>query len=630
MSNENESEVKKRKISLFRFKSIRDKIFFNNIFIMVILLVIILIAIWISNTLNLTTSIARAERTHSVTLNEASILLYKHIHTSDETLADELFKKITIAHNYSTIFGQLPQLMKTKSDKEIQKILDEKIPEFSGKMGKILLSRLKILSWHPIIQNLVLTAKSGSKITGEYKTMLTNMLENNIDEASIYTNTNLQEFEINISKLESDFSKGTGELAAFVSLVANITLWALLILVLGIGILIMRFISQSITKPVNTMINSFTILSENDLTVKLTVTTDDEIGRLSRSFNTFIKSLEDMVRQVKNSGNQASQISENLSSYSGESTVALEQMKTNIEFIKNKTVGLASEINESTKLVDDIKDFVTRVSDQTISQSADINESSASIEEMVASINNVAGTSQNKIETVKNLETIAVTGKKEMEKTIDAIQNISESTNVIKDIIDVIDNIATKTNLLAMNAAIEAAHAGESGKGFSVVADEIRKLAESTTKNSTQISNSLSEMINYITISESASNKTGDYFKNIMEEITEVSNSMYEIKNTMQELAIGANQITTSLSSLIKSGEGVKVSSHNMIDKVDDISTAMNTMNKISTDTKNGMIEINDGITMIYNAVVELSNIGAKNAENVKGIEAMINRFKID
>ena len=404
------------------------------------------------------------------------------------------------------------------------------------------------------------------------------------------------------------------------------------ILSLSLGIFISFFISSLISKPIKLIVKVLeqVVKGDGDLTTKINVTSRDEIGILSNSFNSFILTLNKMIKEIKELISKTERISSDLASSSDDSLSALEEIKTNIEHMKNKTDVLNTEINNSSKFSQEVNDFTISVGELITTQSAHIEESFSSIEEMTSSIQNEAKQLEAKTVISSNLETIASKGEKEMKETMNIIKKITDSANIMMKMLNVISDITSQTNLLAMNAAIEAAHAGEAGKGFSVVADEIRKLSQNTAKNSKQISNSLKEIIEYINVSKNSSSKMGEYFRNIILGIKDVSNSMFETKNTIQELSTGSTQIIEALSSLIKLNETVRDSSNSMTTKVSNITTSLENVGKISNDTKLGMKETMEGVNDIYKSVQTVSAAGLENAESVKNIEEFVKKFKTE
>jgi len=395
-------------------------------------------------------------------------------------------------------------------------------------------------------------------------------------------------------------------------------------LVLGIALFL---IIRLVLKPIVSYVDAFKAASTGDLTVRANVKAQDEVGRIAHFFNEFITTLEGMVREVKNVTGSTERISQDLAASSEETAASLHQIRANTEGMKNKIFHLDSEVSSSSRSADDMGVYLSRLSELIGSQASAINESSASIEQMSASINNIAKAAEEKLRITSELETTALDGQSEMEETEQVIKKVAASAGVILEMITIIQDIATKTNLLAMNAAIEAAHAGEFGKGFAVVADEIRNLAESSAESAKQITHSVGEVTDFITVSETSTEKTGEIFSRIVMQIKDVAMSMSEMKNATYELSIGAQQILEALGSLISTTEEVKVSSVDMKDRVALIVDAMRSVSAISSDTKYGMEEITIGINEIYKAAESISKAGGENQESVSALKALVERF---
>jgi len=402
----------------------------------------------------------------------------------------------------------------------------------------------------------------------------------------------------------------------------------LLIMIFFVIIYFVFFSARFITKPIKIIKTNFDEISSGNLNRKIKILSNDEIGGLSKNFNNFVDKLSNMIIRIKGAMDNALNISKKLAMSSQASSVSINNIKDNIENMMSKTEELDNDIIKTGTLSDEVSDFVMKVSDQTINQSSNISQSSASIEEIISSISNIANTVQNKIKLVEDLEKKALLGKNEMEETIIIIKKITESTKIIMDMLTVINNIAAQTNLLSMNAAIEAAHAGDAGKGFNVVADEIRKLSEDTSRNSKEISKSLKGIVEFIHISEEASIKTGEYFNDIISGVADVSNAMIEINNSMEELSFGSEQIMTSLSLLIETSGVLNESSEIMKQKVIDINVFLKNISSLSNSNKEGMKEIMSSIEKIYDSILTLSNTGSDYSEDVKNIINIINEFR--
>lgn len=179
-----------------------------------------------------------------------------------------------------------------------------------------------------------------------------------------------------------------------------------------------------------------------------------------------------------------------------------------------------------------------------------VNTSSAAIEEMIANINSINTIVENNVAAVTSLDNATQKGKTGMDNIVALVGNIEENSNGLEDMSSVIQQIASQTNLLAMNAAIEAAHAGETGKGFAVVADEIRKLAENSSKEAKKISNVLKKIKGLIdaTFTDTAEVQNG--IGSIVDLSKSVMQQEYTVQKAISEQNAGGQQVLTSLGSI--------------------------------------------------------------------------------
>jgi len=401
------------------------------------------------------------------------------------------------------------------------------------------------------------------------------------------------------------------------------------VLTLGLG-LGLFFLIRIVLKPLGSYIATFKRAATGDLTVRADAKGRDEIGKVADFFNNFISALQGLMTEVKSVAIGAQEISSDLAANSEETAASLHEIRANTEGMKNKIILLDTEVSSSAHSAADVDEFIANLARLIADQASAINESSASIEEMSANIKNIADAAEEKLRIANELESSAADGQSEMEETERGIKRVADSAGVIMEMTQIIQDIASRTNLLAMNAAIEAAHAGEYGKGFAVVADEIRNLAESSAESAGSVTKALGEVSDSIQLSEKSTRRTGEVFNQIVDKIKSVAFSMAEMKNATSELSIGAQQILEALASLLSTTEEVRGSSKTMSEKVGAITRAMNQVSDISADTKNGMEEISIGITEIFKAAEGIAEAGTKNSASVMSLNKLMGKFIVE
>ncbi|MBL0265358.1 MAG: hypothetical protein IPQ05_16210 [Leptospiraceae bacterium] len=266
-------------------KSIRNKIYSIVVMMSVITLFMVMIANYASSTLNMVTSFSRLERSHSVSLSDAKVNLYKYFLLNDPSYFNDYKKYISKAHSYSHIFGMLPELLKTKRYEDAVSIFDDVLLEIDRNESDIILTRTNLLLWHPIVKKLIQIAADTDKITGEYESKV----ESIINSKSKYEKTilllELKEIENRLEYLPLQFSDAVGELAIFAATAVSIALWVVYLLLASISMYIALLAIRSITIPLKNLTENFKNLANGIFNVKFQTDSEDEIGYLSLSAN---------------------------------------------------------------------------------------------------------------------------------------------------------------------------------------------------------------------------------------------------------------------------------------------------------------------------------------------------------
>lgn len=339
------------------------------------------------------------------------------------------------------------------------------------------------------------------------------------------------------------------------------------------------------------------------------------------------KRFEALEKLLVSSG-EGFRIGEDLMNISGEISSVIQKINLELTNVLQEIDNLSSNLDESRQINNLVVTTKTNVKDRVGAQHSIITDSAASIEGMVASINSMSQLSLEKKESINILVNMARDGVVHMDSGVRFIDGIAKSSENILDLIDVISSVASKTNLLSMNAAIEAAHAEDAGRGFSVVADEIQKLAEETNTSAKDISGKILTSIEDIKKATDINNKVGDRFHKIVEGILTIAAALEEIISGLKEINEDSGHIITSIQSMKDISRNLDESMNKMEKSITQSDSHLESIISVFNKTREEITRVVDSFTDIRNRVNTFSSLGKQNIQYIRFLEQEIKRIK--
>lgn len=425
-----------------------------------------------------------------------------------------------------------------------------------------------------------------------------------------------------------------------------------------VAILLSLLINRKIVRPLGLIMKETERIAAGDLKVSLdNFKTKDEIGAMAKAVNNMVDNLRQMINQINSTSQSVAMASDQLSSNSEEAARATMHVTEAIQQVAKGSTEQAGEVTDAVQIVNQVAQAIEQIAAGAQDQNRNVVETTNMVNDMVTKIDAMV----EGMDTVRKISeqngNVAVDGGSAVTRTINGmlqvkdavfetsqkINELGEQSQKIGEIIQVIDDIAEQTNLLALNAAIEAARAGEHGKGFAVVADEVRKLAERSGKATKEIAQLITdiqkgtelavesmevgtkEVEEGVTIAQGA----GESLNEIVNGVKIAEENVNKIMNLINEVLSSSRQAATAVNSVAAITEENTAATEQMSASTEQVTGSMQNIAAVSEENASSAEEVSASTEELTASIQEMSNSSGQLAKMAEQLQNLVAQFKV-
>ena len=367
------------------------------------------------------------------------------------------------------------------------------------------------------------------------------------------------------------------------------------------------------------------IANDGDLTSRIDITITDDFGILISSINTLIDKLSTMIKDFKTETGAVTESATALSKSAVYANGALGVVSHSLQHIDDNTKKQDELVSITNDNIEMLADSIETVKLYVTQQTESVQSISESISNMTQSISSVAETAKKAQEVSEGLSERSEVGNTAVEHAVNTMKEIQTVSEEVRKLLLVIQSIASQTNLLSMNAAIEAAHAGEFGAGFAVVADEVRSLASSSSSSARDIQVKIKEMMEKTRAGVDAIVSAGTAFQGIRDNVAENATLVRNIYDSMLQQNAGASDTKQAADEMVEAIHAIRDLAEEEMESADKL---RNSMASVVEASKSTVAAVQESLEATDNMKSSITLVGDSASGNRESVDKINNHVK--